>query len=325
MFPKTPFPGLWMQAAASRAVARMSALLFVAALSACGGGGGGSVPRFALDASGQVMTDNATGLLWSRVTPGATLASNQRLPTVDELLYLTDKSTLSDIPTQFSSTLLNNDLVFASDTNYSAASAQWAVSFVPADRGALYVVRPTDTPTPDVNNPPKQLVVMTNSPISAGRSRASSNYSLSTKPGVIYDTQNDLSWKMCTESATAVVTCSGTPTAFGSTDLSQFDNRSDGWRLPTKYELEALLDRSHGFEATPSSYLLNTSFFDLGTASNAWWSTDAVTGRLPRIYWTSTKDSTGANNFVVSFDEGSVRLATPGSAYYVRLVRNGKY
>ena len=102
-------------------------------------------------------------------------------------------------------------------------------------------------------------------------------------------------------------------------------NRTDGWRLPTKYELEGLLDRSRGFEATTKGYLLNTDWFDLGTASGAWWDASVSTGQQPRIYWTATQDATASNNFVVSFDEGSVRLATTGSSYFVRLVRSGKY
>ncbi len=314
-----------LQAWTQRLLGMVSLLGLSACLVACGGGGGGATPRFTWDATTSTLKDNTTGLYWMGVAPGASLSSGQRYPTVDELLLLTDKATLSDIPTQFSATLLNNDLVFASDTNYSAAGALWAVSFLTGDRGALYVVHALDTPT---DGTAKQPVVVSGSAAAFNRSRASSNYALTTNRGVIYDTQNDLSWKMCSEAVVvAGINCSGTPSLFSMSQLSQFQaaNRSDGWRLPTKYELEGLLDRSRGFEATTKGYLLNTDWFDLGTASGTWWDATVSTGQQPRIYWTATQDATAGNNFVVSFDEGSVRLATTGSSYFVRLVRNGKY
>jgi hypothetical protein len=305
----------------------VSMLCFSLSLVACGGVGS-AAPRFTWDASTSVLKDNNTGLLWTGVTPGSTLTSGQRLPTVDELLLLTDKATLSDIPTQFSTTLLNNDLVFASDSNYSRANAVWAVSFDSLDRGALYAVGSSETPT-DVTAT-KQPVIVSGSAAAFNRSRANSNYASSTtNSGVIYDIQNDLSWKMCSEAAVMASsgTCSGTPKAFSLSELTQFlaANRADGWRLPTKYELEGLLDRSRGFEASTKGYMLNTAFFDVGTANDNWWDATVSTGQQPRIYWTATQDANAANNFVVSFDEGSIRLATQGSSYYVRLVRNGRY
>jgi len=307
----------------------VSMLCFSLTLVACGGGGS-SAPRFTWDASTSVLKDNNTGLLWTGVTPGSTLTSGQRLPTVDELLLLTDKATLSDIPTQFSTTLLNNNLVFASDSNYSAVNdALWAVSFDSLDRGALYVVNSSDTPT-DVTAT-KQPVIVSGSAAAFNRSRADSNYVVSTTNRyVIYDIENNLSWKMCSEGvAFSTVTCAltPTPTLFSLSELAQFlaANRADGWRLPTKYELEGLLDRSRGFEASTKSYMLNTTFFDVGTAKYNWWDVTVSTGQQPRIYWTATQDANAANNFVVSFDEGSIRLATQGSSYYVRLVRNGRY
>ena len=312
-----------------RAAWGVSMLCLSLGLVACGGGGGGAGPRFTWDAASGVLKDSTTGLFWTGVTPGGSLTSGQRYPTVDELLLLTDKAPLSDMPTQFSTTLLNNDVVFANDANYSAAGAQWAVSFLSGDRGALYVVNASDRPTDGTAKQP--VVVVSGSTAAFNRSRADSNYVVSTANRyVIYDVQNDLSWKMCSEGvAFATVTCATTPTPtlFSLSQLTQFlaANRTDGWRLPTKYELEGLLDRSRGFEATTKSYLLNTTYFDVGTASNAWWDATVLTGQQPRIYWTATQDTTAANNFVVSFDEGSVRLATLGSSYYVRLVRSGKY
>ena len=315
-----------LRAWTQRLLGMLSLLGLSACLVACGGGGGGAAPRFTWDATTSTLKDSTTGLYWQGVTPGSTLASGQRYPTVDELLLLTDKATLSDIPTQFSATLLNNDVVFAGDTNYSAAGALWAVSFLTGDRGALYVVHATDTPT---DGTAKQPVVVSGSAAAFNRSRASSNYAASTSNiYVTYDVQNDLSWKMCSEAVTLVGrNCSGTPTLYSLSQLSQFQaaNRSDGWRLPTKYELEGLLDRSRGFEATTKGYVLNTDWFDSTTASSSWWDATVSTGQQPRIYWTATQDATAANNFVVSFDEGSVRLATTGSSYFVRLVRSGKY
>ena len=314
-----------LRAWTQRLLCMVSMLGLSACLVACGGGGGGATPRFTWDATTSTLKDNTTGLYWMGVAPGASLSSGQRYPTVDELLLLTDKATLSDIPTQFSATLLNNDVVLAGDTNFSAAGALWAVSFLTGDRGALYVVHASDMPT---DGTAKQPVVVSGSAAAFNRNRASSNYSLTTNRGVIYDTQNDLSWKMCSEAvAVAGINCSGTPSLFTLSQLSQFlaANRTDGWRLPTKYELEGLLDRSRGFEATTKGYLLNTDWFDLGTASGAWWDASVSTGQQPRIYWTATQDASASNNFVVSFDEGSVRLATTGSSYFVRLVRSGKY
>jgi hypothetical protein len=99
--------------------------------------------------------------------------------------------------------------------------------------------------------------------------------------------------------------------------------------LPTKYELQGLLDRDRGAQATPASYLINSDVFDQGTknaVTNLWWTipnADATRG-----YWTSTNGATTATatqNFVVSFDDGTVRLNTPGSSYYVRLVRSGQF
>ncbi|WP_408597867.1 DUF1566 domain-containing protein [Limnohabitans sp.] len=315
-----------LRAWTQRVLGMLSLLGLSACLVACGGGGG-STPRFTWDATTSTLKDNTTGLYWKGVTPGDTLTSGQRYPTVDELLLLTDKATLSDIPTQFSATLLNNDLVFAGDINYSAAGALWAVSFASDSRGLVYYdAQSTDRPT---EGSAKQPVVVSGSAAAFNRSRASSNYALTTNRGVIYDTQNDLSWKMCSEGATAgVLSCSGTPTRFTLSQLTQFQtaNRTDGWRLPTKYELEGLIDRSRGELLTPATYMINSDVFDPQTDSNTWWTFPVGIPGDSRIYWTDSQLNGGANHVVVSFRTGAVFLPDPTySSYFVRLVRNGKY
>jgi len=318
-------------------------------LGACGGGGSSGVvvtaPRFSWDANTNVLKDSLTGMSWQSIAQGSALTNAQRLPTVDELLLLTDKAVLADIPIAFSTTLLNNDLVFASDYNKTvtgninggffteARAGVWAVSFVLDDRGALYGVLPTDKP---VDLTAKQPVIVTaSSPAAFNRSRSINNYERKTTRAiaVAYDKENDLTWKVCTEPvATNTTVCdTGAPLPYPATHLPQFllANRQDGWRLPTKYELQGLLDRDRGAQATPASYLINSDVFDQGTknaATNLWWTipnADATRG-----YWTSTNGATTATatqNFVVSFDDGAVRLNTPNSSYYVRLVRSGQF
>jgi len=326
----------------------LAVLCLGALLVACGGGGSGVVvatPRFSWDANTKVLKDSLTGLNWQSIGQGTALTSAQRLPTVDELLLLTDKATLGDIPSDFSTTLLNNDLVFASDYNKTVTgnitggfftesrAGVWAVSFVSDDRGALYGVLPTDKP---VDATAKQPVIITASSAAAfNRSRSISNYDRKITRGVAvaYDKENDLTWKVCSEPVSTVATVcdTGTPVKYAGTNLSQFlaANRVDGWRMPTKYELQGLLDRERGFQATTASYLINSDVFDQGTknsSSSLWWTIGGVDST--RVYWTSTNGattSTATQNFVASFDDGTVRLNTPASSYYVRLVRSGQF
>ena len=316
-----------LRAWTQRLLGMLSLLGLSACLVACGGGGGGAAPRFTWDATTSTLKDSTTGLYWQGVTPGpGNLTGSQRYPTVDELLLLTDKATLSDIPTQFSATLLNNDLVFATDANFSLANSVWSVSFAADSRGTVYSGDASLLPTPTSSSPqPLQPVVVTAASKPAFyRSRANANYTTSVIKGVLvtYDTENDLSWKSCSEGmALAVTTCSGTPTAYTLADLSAL-SFADGWRLPTKYELEGLLDRTKGPLASTKSYMLNTAYFDISLTSPQWWDASVLTFPT-RIYWTSTQDL-NSKKFVISFDEGSIRQDTGGS-YFVRLVRNGKY
>lgn len=330
-----------LRAWTQRLLGMLSLLGLSACLVACGGGGGGAAPRFTWDATTSTLKDSTTGLYWKNLAQGSSLTTGQRLPTVDELLLLSDKTTLTDIPAEFRTNLLSNDLVFASDYDYTSAglfdtsnsffpegrASVWAVSFlsdsISDDRGVLLKVSPSELPTA------MQPVIVSGSASAFNRNRSTSNYVTTTKPGVIYDIQNDLSWKMCSEPvAVSGIACSGQPAQYSFSQLAAIlaTSSNDGWRLPTKYELEALLDRSRGFQAVPKSYLINTGFFDLGTTTDSvtsWWD-NTPSEPLERSYWSSTKNTSGVN-FVVSFDWGSVRLATTGSSYYVRLVRNGKY
>ena len=147
---------------------------------------------------------------------------------------------------------------------------------------------------------------------------------------MVYDIQNDLTWKMCSEpvAASGLRCGTGTPQKYTLAELTQFlaTNRTDGWRLPTKYELQGLLDRTRGFEAQTPGYMINTDYFDSGTVSDTWWSITVTD--YSRGYWTSTQAANSTQKFIVSFDDGSVRLSTPdssGGSYYVRLVRSGKF
>lgn len=312
-----------IQALCQRAGIGASMLLLMFSLVGCGGGGGGSTPRFVLDTATGVLKDNATGLQWAQVSSGGP-TSTQRWPTVDELLYLTDKTTLTEMPTQFSATLLNNDLVFAGDVNNSRANGVWSVSFAADSRGAVYSVDSTEVPTAATPTPKQPVVVTSGSAAPFYRSRAASNYTTAVSKGVLvtYDKENDLSWKTCSEGMTlSVITCAGTPTMYSLSELAAL-TIPDGWRLPTRYELAGLLDRANGPLATTKSYMLNTSYFDILQSPPAWWDASVLTFP-PRIYWSSTQD-TGGKKFVVSYDEGSIRPDTGGS-YYVRLVRSGKY
>jgi hypothetical protein len=322
---KQPKAGL--RALSQRACIGLTMVLLSVGFVGCGGGGGGAAPHFALDANG-VLTDSTTGIRWAQVAAGSAPTSAQRWPTVDELHYLIDKSSLADLPTQFSATLLNNDLVFAGDVNNSRANALWGVSFASYNLGAVYNVDATDLPT--VATPqPKQLVVVTaGSPVAFNRSHANSNYTLSSTntQGVLatYDKENNLTWKTCSEGMTLTpskATCAGVPTMYSLADLASL-TIPDGWRLPTRYELSGLLDRTKGPLTNPHTYMLNTEFFDTLASSIGWWDATVLTFP-PRIYWSSTTDA-NAKKFVISFDEGSIRPDTGGS-YYIRLVRSGKY
>ncbi|PQA80779.1 hypothetical protein C5F52_24030 [Limnohabitans sp. TS-CS-82] len=316
-----------LRALSQRACVGLTMVFLSVGFVGCGGGGGGAAPHFALDANG-VLTDSTTGIRWAQVAAGSAPTSAQRWPTVDELLYLIDKSSLADLPAQFSATLLNNDLVFAGDVNNSRANALWGVSFASYNLGAVYNVDATDLPT--VATPqPKQLVVVTSgSPSAFYRTQSTTNYFPSStnvkKTLVTYDKENDLTWKTCSEGMTVsdnLLSCLGTPSQYTASNLDA-QTFTDGWRLPTRYELAALLDRDKGQLANPRSYMINGDFFDILNGQIGWWSA-GVESFPPRIYWSSTTDA-NAKKFVISFDEGSIRPDTGGS-YYIRLVRSGKY
>ncbi len=127
--------------------------------------------------------------------------------------------------------------------------------------------------------------------------------------GTVTHTPTGLMWKQCNEGlsgpacATGTVSSQDWPTALTTARNSTFAGYTD-WRLPTKQELESLVDN------TCFSPAINDTVFP---ATVAYWT------------WTSTTNvGSPANAWIVSFYGGNSNVGYKNGAGAVRLVRGGQ-
>ena len=125
--------------------------------------------------------------------------------------------------------------------------------------------------------------------------------------GTVTDIATSLIWQKCSKGLSGGVCGTGTIqnelNGNAQTYCNGLNLAGKTWRLPSKFELESLID----FAATPTN--LNTSFFP-NTAAN--------------FYWTSTIDSSDNTRAVmVNFANGNVTSQTFANPYGTRCVSGG--
>ena len=298
--------------------AAMGPLLAAAALvAACGGGGGGGggTPTFQYVSVNGVdgVRDTRTGVVWARSlgVPDPVKAFSARLPSVAEMLSLIEATDEADLRQYFGFAFNANTANFrAYDAYRVVPTGQWAVDVGGyAVRGAVsaeaaaeptnlwYVLQPS---SPAVSVPSYSKFfnrgLMTSSPNSQGVS---------------------LMWKLCAEGTVwndPSNTCTGTPGTYNATTAQLAADAAnaarfgdfDGWRLPTKQELQALLK----LESSQRPLVLDPFFVTYDQAATPW----------ARPYRTSS--SSVAGTWGVHFDTGEVLPSVqPLAELHVRLVR----
>ena len=292
-------------------------LALLALVSACGGGGGASPPplRFEQITLGAVaaVRDNSTNLIWA-TQPAVNEQSPGFSPSLQELLTLTDAG--EDAITQNFPLFLNQEI----QSNESRMTLPWLVSFWPNNLGEVRNGEPLN------GAPFSSLRVLDRTKYSPPRFN---------RDEVILDVvwQGNLLWELCTYGTTYDPkddVCKGVPRAieFNRVKEELALKLSNGWRLPTKQELQQMLSLSN----TKDSLLAAPFYFVEQKSLNDWSSSP-----LPTLeYWTSTEapikpgekpDPTDPVVWVVNFelgpDPGGVNT-TNASTFkaLVRLVRN---
>ena len=302
--------------------AAMGPLLAAAALvAACGGGGGGGgdKPTFQYVSVNGIdgVRDTRTGVVWARSlgVPDPLKAFSARLPSVAEMLSLIEATDEADLQRYFGFALSANTANFrAYDAYRVVPPGQWAVDVAGvAVRGAVSAEAAAE---------PTNLwyVLQPSSPAVAvpGYSKFQSRGLMTSDPnsqGV------SLMWKLCAEGTVwndSSKTCTGTPGTYNAAAAQQAATAAntarfegfDGWRLPTKQELQALLN----LESSQRPLVLD-SFFVTYDPTAAPWS---------RPYRTSTTGVTGST-WGVHFDTGEVLPSVqPLAELHVRLVRSAR-
>lgn len=123
----------------------------------------------------------------------------------------------------------------------------------------------------------------------------------------VFDKTTRLTWQRCTVGRHWEDGKGSVGTAHMLNWASAMQQGKNGWRLPTKDELETLVSTTCGKPA------LNRNIFPDVGLDGAWW------------YWTSTpytKDAAGA--WAVHFGDGGSGYAFPFKKGAVRLVRSGE-
>ena len=143
--------------------------------------------------------------------------------------------------------------------------------------------------------------------ISAGSlSAASQRYVIQTSS--VYDKETDLTWARCSvgQRWQDMVGCEGKIKTF-SFDNAQLQG-GNGWRVPSKYELETLIDPSR--QAQKQFPVIDVVAFPNMEMQHLW-------------YWTSTSDS-NSFGFAVFFYDHYVDSGSRNFTVAVRLVHSGQ-
>lgn len=302
--------------------------VLLALVSACGGGGGGgSTLRFEqiLWGAGAVaaVKDNTTGLVWAS-QPAVNEQSPGSSPTVQELLTLTDagKNAIAEyFPLFLNQEIQSNEFKTITEGD-TTQTFPWIVHFLPNELGVLRYGEPiSGTPFSSL-----RVLNRTSEKIQPKFLELDSDANL-----VL---QGDLMWHMCTYGSDskndAAGSCSGKPLAVGFNEAKAIALRENyagysNWRLPTKQELQKLLNLSND-----NGPMLNDPFYKSERVNLTKW---LETPGSTLEYWTSTEaevenpDPTDPIVWNVSFDfsedmAGVFQTNVSTTSALVRLVRN---
>lgn len=289
------------------------AAVTLGSLLACGGGGGDDLPPFeAVTINGITgVRDNSTELVWARQLGINGLPSLVPLPTAADALYYADRNTLLDDP------------LFGFLEDLQQVTYPYVVVAETNDVGSRWVV--------DLFERPGRL-----SKVNAGEALASPPgyyawYKLSEKSqprsqlfnlgnGTVSNAQG-LVWALCTVGATwDGGGCDGTPTLKTFAEAQDYVEQmaTQGWRMPTKGELQDLLQLTNN--ASERS-LMRPPFL----------AADAIDTPASLPYWTSSvfrENSVWVVNFSAQSSNGGINteeinLGTSADEprAFVRLVR----
>lgn len=127
--------------------------------------------------------------------------------------------------------------------------------------------------------------------------------------GTVYDKTTDLTWSRCNVGKTwskKKKACVGTAKEFTFDDAQKL--AKDGWRLPTKDELEKLIDEDRKTHSL-KPYLDITAF---------------PFADRNQVYWSSTPHDDPGMAWVALFGFGEIELYSRNMTYEAILVHNGK-
>jgi len=285
----------------------------------CGGGGGAVIPDFEFVSINGVngVRDNRTGVVWSRslTRPDSLKVPNARFPTAGELLSLADGTSPADLQQYFGFAIGATPGRFrAAEPNYVWAGSVWTVDMAGVDiagtrvRGAL-------SADP---NPYSEWFVLSPGTPTVGVTTYSRVGGVGLVTGSIVAGSRELTWRLCAEGSgwsRQSQMCIGNPrlytaaeaeAAVAAANAARAEGYAD-WRLPTKAELQSLLELNAFLQPTIKSAFRVA--YDQATP----WATP---------FWTATPSATGFR-WVVHFNDGAVSYtADPATdAQHVLLVR----
>lgn len=286
------------------------------ALTACGGGGSASPPpvskdRFVAETNQdgvEGIRDNTTGILWAKqlVTDPASV-NIDLLPYANELMAFADGEA-SVWQSQFA--FIGDQVLMAREVAQLANPQNWVVDFGESARGLL-------APSPGTA---KAWYVLDRDPAKAA---PSVNW-VASPSGVVYGS-NGLIWQLCTNQSSAYNPTTGCQTPIeampfasvqqhvATANKNQYGGFGD-WRLPTKLELQSLLQFEGASDLLPQAFGGDK---EKGLSTAPRW-----------LYWTASTvepDGRWTVNFTARVSDGGVSLNGDylNESAFVRLVRSG--